>query len=168
MSPQPFTPGGPGVFKKQFGDWTIFAAARRPRRPRALRPFQLLPAYSDGANPELRLRIVFSTVAGDLVEGFNYADDPPFLLEPQVGTRVVLIKITLDESGSVTGREIIQAPAKPADTDTLRYAILGTYTFDPELGFTSVQNAGYGPVDVIVCYEDFTQPPEYNATITLK
>lgn len=138
------------------------------QRPPEYRPFKLVAWYSEGPEPEPRLRVVFSTIDNDIAEGFNYADDPPFLLVPQVGTRVVLIRVTLDENGLVTDREIIQAAAKPDDTATVRYAILGSYTFNAEIGFVGDPiNAGYGPVDVDVCFQDFVTE-SYNVQIVLK
>jgi hypothetical protein len=132
------------------------------------RPFELVASATEGDNPQPRLRVVFSTIDGDIPTGFSLTDEPPFLLVPAVGTRVVLVKITIDGTGNPTGREITQATVKPADTTTVKYAILGSYTFDAENGFTAMVNAGYGPVDVGVCQLFFTEPVEYDVSITLK
>lgn len=161
--------GERGITVRQSGDGTYIGLATGLGRGGATtaepKPFQLEVvdvSEPEDETPDWRVRVYASTLAGgsstDL--GFALADDPPYLLEAQEG--FLQGGITIDEEGNVTSRWLEIVAELSADTATQFHVEIGTVQ-ELEEGF-SVSNSRYGPIDVQICRDWFSNPPTYSVS----
>jgi hypothetical protein len=120
--------GGPGVLVREYAGGTTFQAA--PARPggsiASIFPFKVLDASDD--TPAAKVSVVFGQVndVTPTMDGHALDADPAPTLEVISG--VIYLKCTLDGTGAVTGVEVLNAAAKPADDATHAYITLATVT----------------------------------------
>jgi hypothetical protein len=162
---------GRGITVRQTGQGTAIdlAASVVPRgggtSTPTTRPFQLsLVNVSETETPEWKVRVLPSTLAGgsstDL--GFSLADDPPYLLDANVG--VLQGGLTIDNTGTITSRWLEIVEELSEDTPTDFHVEIGTVAYDAETETWSVENSRYGPIDANVCRDWFSDPPTYSVT----
>jgi hypothetical protein len=160
--------GERGITVRQDGTGTyIGLAASLPRGGTSApttRPFEM-STLNEGTSeaPEWKVRVLPSTLAGgsstDL--GFALADDPPYLLDADVG--VLQGGVTIDAEGEITSRWLEIVAELSADTDTEFHVEIGTVAYDEEAETWSVENSRYGPITAIICRRWFTtEPPLYS------
>lgn len=127
-----------------------------------LQPLQLVSATDDSGK---KVRVVGSTLAGELPDGMVEGDDPPFILTGISGTGFVYGKITFSEStGEVTGREIVKLSDEPADEDGVIWVQVGSWSVDED-EVLHLSNARYGPINATICRDWYTSPPKYSASV---
>ncbi len=116
----------------------------------AYRPFELVDATDTGG---MKVRVVYSTLAGQPPTGFNSGDSPPFILAVTATTGIYgKVTINVAGAGDVTGREIIASATTPANNpDTGVYHVLIGTVAVVSGSITSAANARFGPVNVQVC-----------------
>lgn len=128
---------------------SLLVGVLSPNGPQAaLLPFELISADTDS---EAKVRVVESTLAGDIPDGFSPGDVPPFLLSVNDGDSVWGV-ITIDVSGEVAGPVVSRALDSGAvmpDDDPLTgtfYVKIGTVVVSDSLKSSPV-NVRYGPID---------------------
>lgn len=133
----------------------------------ALKLFQLIATESGSAN---KIRVTRSLLAGAAPDGFNEADDPPFLLSPSGTSGVVYAKITVAQNsgaggGEISARSIEVDSTVPEDTDTDYHLEIGTYSVEDDV--LTVQNSIYGPIEATVCRNAWAaESPFYGVSMT--
>lgn len=111
--------------------------------PARLVPFELIPSGSN------KVRVVASTLAGEVPTGMSALDDPVYELTV-AGDGVVYGVISYTEStGEITSRTLGHDATVPDDTATTTHVLLGAYSVGED-GVT-VNNVAYGPVNHSVC-----------------
>jgi hypothetical protein len=125
------------------------------------RPFELrLVDVGGSAAPQWKVRVYPSTIAGGTSAelGFQLADNPPFLLDVRNG--ILQGKITINEMGEVTGRDLELVQSLGADTTTQFHIEIGT------VQGVAVSNSCYGPIGATICRDWFSNPPTYSVTFS--
>ena len=114
-------------------------------------------------SPIWKVRVYPSTLAGgsSIDLGFSLADNPPYLLNAEQG--VVQGKIIIDENGEVNSRSLEIVNQLSSNTDTNFHVEIGTVAELGSGGF-AVSNSRYGPIDVNICRDWFSNPPTYGVT----
>lgn len=112
--------------------------------------FELIKAKSDDEGSP-RVRVVESTLAGGLPDGFEPGDKPPYLLNVSDGDSiwgVISVDVTGELPGDVLSRAL-EAGATMPDDDIyggIYYVKIGTVAIS-DAGKVTPVNVRYGPID---------------------
>lgn len=119
-----FSPTGIGKFLWSNGKLTLQINAGSFLKPT---PFTLSQAG------EGKIRVRAGTVNGQLPDGFNLGDSPPFILKEVGEEGHVYIKLVWDlEESEVSTREVHFGETVPEDTSDTFYNEIGTYSTDDD------------------------------------
>lgn len=127
--------------------------------PVVRRPFELVKI------DESHFRLMASTLAGGSSTdiGFDEGDPDPGMVFTVSGDGMVYGKLTINSSGEITNREILNGSSPPANTSTTFHTVIGSYGFTD--GVLYVSNNGYGPIEAVICRNWFTSTaPFYGVT----
>ena len=121
---------------------------------------------TNGQVTDNRVRVMTSTLGGNVPDDFNFADKPPFYLAGLSGDGIVFGKLVIDIAGAITGRTIEKNTTLPVDTDTEFHVRIGSYSIDSETHRTSVAQDRFGPVFATVCRKWFESTVKHGVTFT--
>jgi hypothetical protein len=127
------------------------------------RPFQLVNASDEDTH---NIRVIYSTLAGAMPDGFSEGDDPPYILE-DVGDAAgkVYAEVTLDmDTGEVLSRDLAFGATVPASDPTIGYFTGEIGSFNTVSETFGVSNSGYGPA--YLAREWFTYPANYQIVLS--
>lgn len=131
---------------------------------RRLQPFELVDASSGGST---QVRVVVSTIAGDIPTGFTIDDSTPYILSVSDGD-VIYGCVTWDISsgfpGPVTSRTFGVGSSVPDDDSSTGtfYYLIGSVSVTS--GVTSPVNLAYGPIDATAFRQWFSNPPTFDVS----
>jgi hypothetical protein len=140
--------------KRPLGFATLYPPNEEPQ------PFSLHAMVQNGQN---KIRVYYSTLGGEPPNGFSDGDEPPYILTPAGTSGKVYGCITINEYGEIDSRTL-GIGSMPEPTDTTKYVEIGSYTVED--GVLRAVNARYGPIDVQICRNWFSNPATYGVTFS--
>lgn len=126
-------------------------------------PFQgfLLEDASD--ETEFKIRVRLSSLADLAPSGFSPGDSPNFVLDGITASGYVYGKVTIDSSGTITAREILNDSTIPENDSTSFHVEIGSYLVagDPET--LTLAQSRLGPIFLQLCFNRSVEPPVWSA-----
>lgn len=124
--------------------------------------FQLIDATTrdpDGAVTARKVRVVASTIDGELPTGMTALDSPVFTLDVS-GAGEVFASVTFDEETGERGSPSISADSTtPASGPSVKYRKIGGYSVpESDAAPIAVNNVEYGPFYSAACRNWFSYP----------
>lgn len=129
-----------------------------PKAAAALQPFKLIDA-SEGETK--KIRVVYSTLAGEEPTGFSPGDDPEYKLTVSA-TGYIWGGITINETtGEIVddGIWLDSGSAVPANTDDTFYVQIGSFSIDDDT--LTIAQARFGPIHATICRNWFASAAPY-------
>jgi hypothetical protein len=112
----------------------------------AYQPFQIVGADTDGAN---KVRVLTSTVFGELPDGFSAGDTPPYVLSVSDGDIIYAVLTYSSSDGSISSATLGVGSEVPDDEDGVLNVRIGSVAVLD--GKTTPANDCYGPILGTIC-----------------
>jgi len=142
----------------------VSSNARRSTVAARLSFFQLVDATERvGLAVTRKVRVVASTIDGELPAGMNALDNPIYALEVS-GEGVVWAGVSFDKTtGERTSPFFDSGEEIPADTDSLKHLLIGGFAVPVADGEAiAVNNVEFGPLRTESCRLWFVSPEEWD------
>jgi hypothetical protein len=148
---------GPGIRGANIGGRICISAPRQAETAAEIKqPFTLVAADDEAGT---KVRVITSTLGGDVPAGFSPGDDPPYVLTV-ADADIVWGGITIDSgTGEITARWLDSGAEMPADTATDFHVRIGSVAVSS--GVSSPVNDRYGPITATVCRNWFAAEAPY-------